>query len=102
MTNSRKFGHSKGFYMTNEANIFYDLVRWDKNNTSMYSSIRRRDIVGDTVASMGTTAYYEGSVGWLLNPNLFNDWVDNVGIGFTINYGSSLKGGSLVIFFNQD
>ncbi|MCC4820454.1 Solitary outer membrane autotransporter beta-barrel domain, partial [Vibrio lentus] len=26
----------------------------------------------------------------------------DVGIGFTINYGSSLKGGSLVIFFNQD
>lgn len=57
----------------------------------MYSSIKRIDIGGDTVKSMGTTSYYEGSVGWLLNPNLFNEWVDNVGIGFTINYGSSLK-----------
>ena len=100
--NNGNIGHPEGWYIANEAKIFYDLVRWDKNITSMYSSIRRIDIGGDTVASMGTTAYYEGSVGWLLNPNLFNDWVDNVGIGFTINYGSSLKGGSLVIFFNQD
>lgn len=92
----------EGWYIANEAKIFYDLVRWDKNITSMYSSIRRIDIGGDTVEPMGTTSYYEGSVGWLLNPNLFNEWVDNVGIGFTINYGSSLKGGSLVLFFNQD
>ncbi len=100
--NNGNVGYPEGWYIANEAKIFYDLIRWDKNITSMYSSIRRIDIGGDTVASMGTTSYYEGSVGWLLNPNLFNDWVDNVGIGFTINYGSSLKGGSLVIFFNQD
>ncbi|MEZ8725486.1 Solitary outer membrane autotransporter beta-barrel domain [Vibrio cyclitrophicus] len=100
--NEGNIGHPEGWYIANEAKIFYDLIRWDKNITSMYSSIRRIDIGGDTVASMGTSSYYEGSVGWLLNPNLFNDWVDNVGIGLTINYGSSLKGGSLVIFFNQD
>ena len=100
--NNGDIGNPEGWYIANEAKIFYDLVRWDKNITSMYSSIRRIDIGGDTVESMGTTSYYEGSVGWLLNPNLFNEWVDNVGIGFTINYGSSLKGGSLVVFFNQD
>ncbi|MEZ8961445.1 MULTISPECIES: Solitary outer membrane autotransporter beta-barrel domain [Vibrio] len=100
--NEGNIGRPEGWYIANEAKIFYDLIRWDKNITSMYSSIRRIDIGGDTVASMGTSSYYEGSVGWLLNPNLFNDWVDNVGIGLTINYGSSLKGGSLVIFFNQD
>ncbi|MEZ9655182.1 Solitary outer membrane autotransporter beta-barrel domain [Vibrio splendidus] len=100
--NDGNIGHPEGWYVANEAKLFYDLISWDKNITSMYSSIRRIDIGGDTVASMGTSSYYEGSVGWLLNPNLFNDWVDNVGIGFTINYGSSLKGGSLVIFFNQD
>ncbi|MEZ9070198.1 Solitary outer membrane autotransporter beta-barrel domain [Vibrio splendidus] len=100
--NYGNIGHPEGWYVANEAKLFYDLISWDKNITSMYSSIRRIDIGGDTVASMGTSSYYEGSVGWLLNPNLFNDWVDNVGIGFTINYGSSLKGGSLVIFFNQD
>ncbi len=100
--NEGNIGHPEGWYIANEAKIFYDLIRWDKNITSMYSSIRRIDIGGDTVASMGTSSYYEGSVGWLLNPNLFNDWVDNVGIGLTINYGSSLKGGSLVIFFNKD
>lgn len=100
--NNGDVGNPEGWYIANEAKIFYDLVRWDKNITSMYSSIIRIDIGGDTVESMGTTSYYEGSVGWLLNPNLFNEWVDNVGIGFTINYGSSLKGGSLVLFFNQD
>ncbi|MFA0194578.1 Solitary outer membrane autotransporter beta-barrel domain [Vibrio artabrorum] len=100
--NNGNVGRPEGWYIANEAKVFYDLIHWDKNVTSMYSSIKRIEIGGDTVNSMGTRSYYEGSIGWLLDPNLFNDWVDNVGIGFTINYGSNLKGGSLVIFFNQD
>jgi hypothetical protein len=68
----------------------------------MYSSVKRIDVGGDTSVPLGTHSYYEASLGWLLDPDLLNDWVDNVGIGFTINYGSTLKGGSLVVFFNQD
>ncbi|MCG6295872.1 Solitary outer membrane autotransporter beta-barrel domain, partial [Vibrio vulnificus] len=57
---------------------------------------------GDTSESLGTHHYYEASVGWLMTPPFKTQWVDNVGIGLSLNYGSALKGGSLVLFFNQD
>lgn len=37
-----------------------------------------------------------------MTPPFKTQWVDNVGIGLSLNYGSALKGGSLVLFFNQD
>ena len=100
--NEGDVGNPEGWYLANEVKVFYDLISWRDNVTSMYSSVRRIDVGGDTSAPLGTHSYYEASLGWLLDPDLLNDWVDNVGIGLTINYGSSLKGGSLVIFFNQD
>jgi len=100
--NNGQVGRPEGWYLANEVKIFYDLVQWGDNITSMYSSVRRIDLGGDTSDPLGTQSYYETSIGWLLDPDLLNDWVDNVGVGLTINYGSSLKGGSLVVFFNQD
>jgi len=41
-------------------------------------------------------------LGWLITPWFKSSWIENVGVGLTINYGSSLRGGSLVLFFNQD
>jgi hypothetical protein len=38
----------------------------------------------------------------LMTPPFKIDYVDNIGIGLSINYGSDLKGGSIVLFFNQD
>ncbi|MFV0489046.1 MAG: Solitary outer membrane autotransporter beta-barrel domain, partial [Vibrio fluvialis] len=29
-------------------------------------------------------------------------FIDNIGIGLAFNYGSAFKGGSIVLFFNQD
>ncbi|MBW3698070.1 hypothetical protein EK599_20525 [Vibrio sp. T187] len=95
-------GRPEGWYLANEAKLFYNVTRWGKSISSMYTSIRRVDLGGDTSEPFGTQHYYETSLGWLITPWFKSEWVDNIGIGLTINYGSSLKGGSLVMFFNQD
>jgi hypothetical protein len=31
-----------------------------------------------------------------------SSWVDNVGLGVTVNIGSVLSGGSILLLFNED
>ncbi|CSC51951.1 Protein of uncharacterised function (DUF3233) [Vibrio cholerae] len=37
-----------------------------------------------------------------MTPPFEMELVDNIGLGLTFNYGSAFKGGSIVLFFNQD
>lgn len=95
------FGNPKGWYMVNGLKANYNLTNWDGYIPSAYTSFKRIDLRGDPVASFGSDNYYELSIGLLLTPPIFKDYVDNVGIGINVNYGSALKGGSLVLFFNE-
>ncbi|MFM2586809.1 Solitary outer membrane autotransporter beta-barrel domain [Vibrio sp. TBV020] len=94
-------GNPEGWYMANGIEAYYNVSKWGRSVQSFYSSFRRIDIGGDTSAPLGTPYYYEGSIGWLMTPPFESEWIDNVGIGLNINYGSNLKGGSIVLFFNQ-
>ena len=87
--------------MVNGLKANYRLANWFGYIPSAYTSVKRIDLSGDPVASLGTDKYYELSLGVLLTPPILRDFVDNVGIGISINYGSALKGGSLVLFFNE-
>lgn len=100
--NHGNIGRPEGWYLANEAKLFYDVTRWGNSASSMYTSLRRVDLGGDTSQPFGTQHYYETSLGWLITPWFKSSWIENVGVGLTINYGSSLRGGSLVLFFNQD
>ena len=51
--------------------------------------------------SFNTNEYYEVGVGILLGSQFFKGWIDNIGIGLNLNIGSSLSGGSLVVYFNE-
>ncbi|HFQ5293446.1 Solitary outer membrane autotransporter beta-barrel domain [Vibrio vulnificus] len=95
-------GNPEGWYWVNGVKMFYDFEKWGRAVQSVYTSFNRVDVGGDTSESLGTHHYYEASVGWLMTPPFKTQWVDNVGIGLSLNYGSALKGGSLVLFFNQD
>lgn len=100
--NDGDVGTPEGWYWSNEAKVFYDVTDWGRSIQTVYTSIRRVDIGGDTIGILGSSHYYEGTVGWLLTPPFHIPMVDNVGIGLSINYGSDLKGGSIVLFFNQE
>lgn len=99
--NNGNVGNPEGWYMANGAEVYYNVSRLGESVQSLYTSLRRIEVGGDTSEPLGTPYYYEGSVGWLMTPPFRSDFIDNVGIGLNINYGSALRGGSIVVFFNQ-
>ncbi len=100
--NDGEIGNPEGWYWVNSATVVYDFTQVGRSVQSVYSTIRRVDVGSDVSDPLGTTFYYEGTVGWLMTPPFEISYVDNIGIGLTFNYGSAFKGGSLVLFFNQD
>lgn len=100
--NDGDIGKPEGWYIANGATVTYDFSRIGKSEQSIYSSVRRVDVGSDAIANIGTTVYYEATLGWLMTPPLEVSFIDNIGIGLTMNYGSAFKGASLVFFFNQN
>lgn len=94
-------GEPHGWYLMNGVKLNYNVSNWGGYIPSVYTSVKRIDLGGSPTISFGTDSYYEFSLGWLLTPPILRDYVDNVGIGLNMNYGSALKGGSIVIFFNE-
>ena len=62
---------------------------------------KRIDIGGDMTGISDNGYYYETSVGWVIDTKNKIPFLDNVGIGFNINYGSSISGGTLVFYYNE-
>ncbi|MBY5990793.1 Solitary outer membrane autotransporter beta-barrel domain [Ferrimonas balearica] len=65
-------------------------------------TLNRIDIRGDTVRPFDTHYYYEFSAEWLLNTKGKVPLLDDVGVGLLLNYGSALKGASLIFVYNVD
>ncbi|WP_241909886.1 Solitary outer membrane autotransporter beta-barrel domain [Vibrio sp. 10N.261.55.A7] len=99
--NYGEIGNTEGWYVANGIQSIYNFNKWGRAVQSMYSRFSRIDLGADIQQPLGTNHYYEASVGWLMTPPFETDWIDNVGVGLNFNYGSALKGGSIVLFFNQ-
>ena len=70
---------------------------------NVWMQASRYDLGGDLGEALGNHYYYEAGVGWLLDLRKMNiPFVDNVGIGINLNYGSVLRGGTLVLLFNEE
>ncbi len=100
--NEGEIGNPEGWYWVNSATLVYDFSQLGRSVQSVYSTVRRVDVGSDVADPLGTTFYYEATVGWLMTPPFEISFVDNIGLGLSFNYGSAFKGGSLVLFFNQD
>ena len=56
--------------------------------------------LSDTIAAqMGSGHYYEFEMGWLRRNSDDNAFVHEYGLGLNLNYGSVLKGGTLVLYY---
>jgi len=62
---------------------------------------KRVDIGGDFSNLSDSRYYYEASVGWVIDTKDKIPFLDNVGIGININYGSTISGGTLVLYYNE-
>ncbi|WP_406610066.1 Solitary outer membrane autotransporter beta-barrel domain [Agarivorans sp. JK6] len=64
-------------------------------------SASRVDLGGNTNEAFQTPHYYEFGFDLLMGTGAYGEgWLDNVSIGLLFNYGSVLKGGSLVFNYN--
>ncbi|WGY44983.1 Solitary outer membrane autotransporter beta-barrel domain [Vibrio sp. ABG19] len=100
--NQGDVGNPEGWYGANSITGVYDFSQLGPSVQSVYASLRRVDVGGDIRHPLGTPVYYETTFGWLMTPPFDTDWIDNVGVGLSLNYGSAFKGGSIVLFFNQE
>ncbi|RJX75788.1 hypothetical protein DZ860_02015 [Vibrio sinensis] len=100
--NEGEIGNPEGWYIANGISLRYNVTQWNRSLQTIYTNWRRVDLGADTTQPLGTHYYYETSIGWLMTPPFESDWIENIGIGLSFNYGSALKGGSIVLFFNQD
>ena len=62
---------------------------------------KRIDLIGDLTAIADNGYYYETSFGWVIDTNNQIPLLDNIGIGVSINYGSSISGATLVLYWNE-
>lgn len=68
---------------------------------SLWYRIAQINTGGDLSGSLGTDKYYEAGIAWLVETPGISDYLENVGLGININYGSDLKGGTLIFLFNK-
>ncbi|WP_166739388.1 Solitary outer membrane autotransporter beta-barrel domain [Psychromonas algicola] len=62
---------------------------------------KRVEVIGDLDVMAEKSYYYETSFGWVIDTNNAISLLDNIGFGLAINYGSSVSGGSLILYFNE-
>lgn len=94
--------NSKTGRLSNALLFHYELPSFFNDHNELRFMFKRIDLTGDAVAPMGTDHYYEVGAGWLFNTPSLSGWLENIGVGVTINAGSALSGGSVVILFNED
>ncbi|MDN3379849.1 MULTISPECIES: Solitary outer membrane autotransporter beta-barrel domain [unclassified Pseudoalteromonas] len=112
-----KFSYYYGWALSQPEQL--DPVRpesWQTNNTikanfnmfkvfdfqqSFYLKAQRVDLGADSRTPLGTDHFYEYGFGVLWDISNWTKWLDNFGIGVNINNGSSLDGGTIVIYFNE-
>ena len=90
-----------GWEWVNGVKGYFDIHSDQYAAEAFYIKAARIDIGGDVRPTFNTSEYYEVGLGFLLSSQYFNDWIDNVGIGLNVNFGSSLTGGSLVLYVNE-
>ncbi|ACJ29506.1 Conserved hypothetical protein [Shewanella piezotolerans WP3] len=87
---------------TNTFMLHYPLPQIAESNNELHLMFKRIDLSGDAVAPLETDNYYQVGVGWVIDTPWLTSWVDNLGIGLTVNVGSVLSGGSILLLFNED
>ena len=85
----------------NSVQLRYNMAHWNRFAQVLYLKAKRVDLGGDVNEPLGTNYYYEFNIAWLIDTRKWISLVDNVGIGFTFNVGSALRGGSIVLFYDE-
>lgn len=69
---------------------------------SLWLEAYRVDVGGDLDGQLGNDHYYEVGGGWQMEMPRWVPYLENIAIGINLNYGSVLRGGTLVFLFNEE
>ncbi len=90
-------------YWSNGIGLRKPLAFADSNGAhSLWLRLARVDVSGDLSRQLENSHYLELGIGWLMDTGDRFALLDNVGIGIDFNYGSELRGGTLMLMFNVD
>lgn len=91
----------KAWQISNTAKINFNIYKSKFHAESFLFKIQSVLIGGDAVNFFNTRSYYEFGTGILIDSRSFTTLIDNFGLGLNINIGSSLTGGSVVLYYNE-
>ncbi|WP_028866115.1 Solitary outer membrane autotransporter beta-barrel domain [Psychromonas aquimarina] len=92
----------KGWRIINGIEFKFDIPQLWGVSDFVAVDFKRIDVKGDMSRLSDDGYYYETTIGWVIDTNNKIPLLDNIGIGFTINYGSSLSGGTLSLYYNEE
>lgn len=81
---------------------YFWVLPWLSKTHQIKSFVRRIDLGADASEIMKAKHYYETGVGWLLKTKGKVRWIDNIGVGLSLNIGSALSGGGILLLLNED
>jgi len=91
----------EGWRVTNGVEFKFNVPQLWGVSDHVAFDFKRIDIGGDMSGLSERGYYYETSIGWVIDTKNRVPFLDNVGIGFNVNYGSSIGGGSLIFYYNE-
>jgi hypothetical protein len=91
----------QGWRVVNGLELKFDVPTLWGISDHIAVDFKRIDIGGDMSVLADNGYYYETSIGWVIDTKNKIPFLDNVGIGFNINYGSSISGGTVVLYYNE-
>lgn len=91
----------EGWRSTNGVELKFDVPNLWGIADHIALGFKRIDVGGDMSAVAPDGSYYEASIGWIIDTKNKIPFLDNVGIGLNINYGSSISGSTIVFYYNE-
>jgi len=91
----------EGWRITNGVEFTVNVPELWGVNDFLTIDFKRIDLFGDLEAMADDGYYYETSFGWVIDTNKKIPFLDNIGIGISVNYGSSISGATLVLYWNE-
>lgn len=91
----------EGWRFTNGVEFTVDVPELWGIHDFLSVDFKRIDLIGDMQDISNKGYYYETSFGWIIDTNNALPLLDNIGVGLSVNYGSSISGGTIVLYFNQ-
>lgn len=91
----------RGWRFTNGVELTIDVPELWGINDFLSIDLKRIDLIGDLHRVASNGHYYETTFGWVIDTKNKIPLLDNIGIGISINYGSSVSGGTLVLYYNE-